>query len=272
MRRAVTLVELIVVIALIAILASILLPALERGGKQAMRLKCLGRTHQIGIAMTMYRSSSRDRWPWARRSVHPEHPEWPDPTASLADLYPQYAPKAYLFECPVTADLVEFNKGGTDFLNCRNFDVAPKSISPEGKRPPSPPSYFYDGGWPGGVSIGSRAHPGRVVYGDECLHGVWEDPDGRLYWMGENNHPGGGNFLFVDGRVEWLPLRWWGRPNSKEYGRPAVLNPQVLVNGSEGPYHAYADTNVFTSSRRHPDKQDADLAGMMWIDGGWKEF
>ncbi|MGO8698757.1 MAG: prepilin-type N-terminal cleavage/methylation domain-containing protein [Limisphaerales bacterium] len=54
-----TLVELLFVIAIIAVLASLLLPALAGGRAQAQAIGCRNRLRQIGQAMTMYLSDSR---------------------------------------------------------------------------------------------------------------------------------------------------------------------------------------------------------------------
>src|SRR5690606_15902015 len=62
-RGGFTLVELLVVIGIIALLISILLPALTRARDQAKVVACLSNVRQIGLGFVGYQQSNRDRWP-----------------------------------------------------------------------------------------------------------------------------------------------------------------------------------------------------------------
>lgn len=57
--RGFTLIEVLVVVAIIALLVSILLPSLARAREQARRTLCSSNLHQIGVALLTYRESQK---------------------------------------------------------------------------------------------------------------------------------------------------------------------------------------------------------------------
>jgi prepilin-type N-terminal cleavage/methylation domain-containing protein/prepilin-type processing-associated H-X9-DG protein len=62
-RRGLSLVELLVVLAIIAILVSLLLPAANRAREQARATACLSNLRQLGLAMRSYTMDNRDLMP-----------------------------------------------------------------------------------------------------------------------------------------------------------------------------------------------------------------
>jgi prepilin-type N-terminal cleavage/methylation domain-containing protein/prepilin-type processing-associated H-X9-DG protein len=61
--RAFTLIELLVVMAIIAILAALILPGLSRTKESGRSAVCRGNLHQIGVALQLYVSESRNIMP-----------------------------------------------------------------------------------------------------------------------------------------------------------------------------------------------------------------
>src|SRR5687768_9679296 len=62
-NRGFTLVELLVVIGIIALLVSMLLPALGRAKEQARRAACLSNLRQMGQALHMYANANKGHMP-----------------------------------------------------------------------------------------------------------------------------------------------------------------------------------------------------------------
>jgi prepilin-type N-terminal cleavage/methylation domain len=64
-RGIFTLIELLIVVAIIAILAALLLPALGKARETALGIKCAGNMKQIGQYMAMYINDNSDYFPLA---------------------------------------------------------------------------------------------------------------------------------------------------------------------------------------------------------------
>ena len=110
---AFTLVEMLVVIAIIGILAAILFPAFSRAQESARQTNCASNLNQIYIAVSQYKQDTR-RYPDSLVDLLPEGVKYDDGTAP---------PPA----APVEATIVKGNsylKGGLRFaLRCQDDDL-----------------------------------------------------------------------------------------------------------------------------------------------------
>jgi prepilin-type N-terminal cleavage/methylation domain-containing protein len=68
--KAFTIIELLVVMVVVAILAGVLLPSLSRAKAKAMRISCVGRLKNIGLAYRIFATDNGDLFPWHRSEAH----------------------------------------------------------------------------------------------------------------------------------------------------------------------------------------------------------
>jgi len=70
-RNAFTVVEMLVVLAIIAILAALLFPVFARARDGGHRSQCISNLHQIGTAVAMYSADYDERIPYAVAQIVP---------------------------------------------------------------------------------------------------------------------------------------------------------------------------------------------------------
>ena len=140
---AVTLIELLIVFAMIALLIGLLIPAIGFAREKASRQICRGNLRQISAAVLMYGQENADRLPEA--SWMPSVSPAPLPTKRpifLADvLLPFLGGQAAVFRCP--ADRPGRNQRPSPVprgWNRRGSDDSSIPIKPVSGKPPGPPA------------------------------------------------------------------------------------------------------------------------------------
>ncbi|HJN14636.1 MAG TPA: type II secretion system protein [Armatimonadota bacterium] len=112
-RGGFTLIEMLVVIAIITVLAAILFPVFNRVRDKARRTKCLSKMHQIALALKQYRQD---------RGKYPGLPYY-DATAGrylegLSALYPDYVDATEALVCPEDPIGKQFKGQAQDVVYC----------------------------------------------------------------------------------------------------------------------------------------------------------
>ena len=204
-----TLIELMVVIAIIALLMGILLPSLNRARRQAKKITCISNMRQMGVALQAYLMDSENRLP-------PSSCYLSDPNRYWLKILTSYTGEKLLLRCPSdeAKNFIDWNLP----LDEQPKDSRWSSFALNGLLDPR--CSYTRGRY---INIIKIKRPAYCIYVSESpsswtkydhVHpetwGSLDQAKGQVSW---DSHNGTSNFLLVDGHAENLKIeQTWSWP------------------------------------------------------------
>ena len=210
-RRAFTLIEILVVIAIIGILSALLFPVLKTARENGRKTACLSNMKELGLAFQQYAQDSRSKYPLAAnyQAWEPGFAHWvaggknanlvtivlpTSPTATIADpksanaanveggaLFP-YVKSTAIYVCPSNEFRDEIKLSYS--MNCALSGLSTTKVRAPGDTVLLVDEKFPTDGW-----FYARDYcPGSAGCSTDTL---------------QSAHNGGGNLLFADGHVKF---------------------------------------------------------------------
>lgn len=208
-KRAFTLLELLVVVAIIGILAAVLLPALSRAKEEGKQTSCANNLRQVNLAIRLYADDWSDSLP-----VLPAHNPYPNGVgAYYKQLVKGYlglkgpaSPSEKVFICPSDPIMLTLLMHAFTSYTFNGYEVGPGAI----------PRIT-------GQKLGAIKHPAEAV-----LAGEWPAFfGGSWHPLVNRDYPNARNVLsFVDGHASFVKIYWDGLADSDpcDYVPPAAYD------------------------------------------------
>lgn len=249
-----TLVELLVVIAVISLLAALLFPVLSKAQQRALGIACLNNTHQLALAWQMYAHDNRGRLAYnlgtaGGRGIAPKSSQnWVNNiltweadsdntnvlTLAEGSLWPFTSGSASIYRCPSDNVLSDVQRALGWSARVRSYSMNAMvgdagDISSGGYNENNP--YYTQF-----FSITSIPKPSEIFvfvdeHPDSINDGYFVNRGGVASWIDlpGSYHNGAAAFAFADGHSE---LHEWQHPLTKTPARPDVIVLPAPISGA----------------------------------------
>ncbi|MCX7722655.1 MAG: DUF1559 domain-containing protein [Verrucomicrobiae bacterium] len=215
-KRAFTLTELLVVLAILGVLAALLLPALTRAKRRVKATTCMNNLRQWGAATRIYANDNNDFLPYEGNPNPPVFPRQTWDTNSWYVLLPRAIGQPVYFEMPWRHD------PGADVGN--SLWICPANP----RRSDGTRLFHYClNRYADGVDNSDRPTPISAIPNPAAVVWLFDNKNipavGRWTFVHTNLHSGGAHFLFLGGHVRWFHrTEYWSDTG------PITNNPSIV--------------------------------------------
>jgi prepilin-type N-terminal cleavage/methylation domain-containing protein/prepilin-type processing-associated H-X9-DG protein len=229
--RAFTLIEVLVVVAIIALLISILLPSLRIARERAKSVACMSGLRQLGIGAVQYAGANKEYIPPVDNKKQESEFTMAGDVGSddMRAYYPKYAPMLKIWECPGAGNKVR-NVDDLQYTYTSSPDAQLRADRVGGAfeynpwiynivyRPNEYPRYKF------AAKPELRMLRLSAVKNAAAVCIMHDNDDSPRNWVPDGDDPhamlGGGNMGFADGHCDWMNKKYWEDATDK--GRPRV--------------------------------------------------